>query len=63
MYVILNSQYNGQTGKRVCDVYCPSEADLPTPAQQSYEFMETGSWAWLGEEREFRTLNNEGEWV
>lgn len=63
MYVILNSKYDGQTGKRICDVYCPSESDLPTKAQQAYEFMETGSWAWCGEERTFKTLNDEGEWV
>ena len=33
MYVILNSKYNGQTGKRICDVYAPSEADLPNETQ------------------------------
>ena len=63
MYVILNSKYNGQTGKRVCDVYAPTEADLPNETQQAYEFMEVGSWAWCGEERTYYTLNDEGEWV
>lgn len=62
MYKILNSKYNDQTGKRVCDVYCDSESDLPTEAQIAYEFMDAGSWAWLGEERTFKTLNSEGTW-
>jgi len=63
MYVIVNSKYDSQTGLRICDVYAPTEADLPTEAQQAYEFMEAGSWCWIGEDRTFRTLNDEGEWV
>ena len=62
MYRILNSKFDGETGKRVCDIYCDSEADLPTEAQIAYEFIEAGSWAWLGEERTFKTLNSEGTW-
>lgn len=63
MYVILNSKYDGQTGKRVCDIYANTEADLPDATEISNDFISTGSWAWLGEDRTFKTLNDEGEWV
>lgn len=63
MYVILNSKYDGQTGYRVCDIYANTEADLPTPQQIEDDFISTGSWIWLGEDRTFKTLNDEKEWV
>lgn len=63
MYKILNSKYDGQTGKRVVDIYVDTAADLPTASQIAYEFMDTGSWAWIAEDRTFKTLNSEGQWV
>lgn len=63
MYKIINSKYDNDTGLRVCDVYCDTEADLPTESQIAYEFMEPGSWAWIGEDRTFKTLNSSNEWV
>lgn len=63
MYKILNSKYDSDTGNRICDVYCDTSSDLPTPAQIAYEFMTEGSWAWIGEDRTFKTLNSSNEWV
>ena len=63
MYKILNSKYDGETGFRVCDIYVDTATDLPTKAQQAYEFIQAGSWAWIGDERTFKTLDSEGEWI
>ena len=63
MYKILDSKYDSQTGKRVCDVYADTEADLPNASQIAYEFMDMGSFGWIAEDRTFKTLNSEGRWV
>lgn len=63
MYKILNSKYDGQTGKRVVDIYVDTADDLPTASQIAYEFMDAGSWAWIADDRTFKTLNSEGQWV
>lgn len=63
MYKILNSKFDDKTGLRVCDVYAPTESDLPTKADIKKDFMDVGSWAWLGEERSFKTLNDEFDWI
>lgn len=63
MYKIVNSKYDGQTGKRVCDVYAPTVDDLPTLANIKADFIDVGSWAWCGEDRTFKTLNDNFEWI
>lgn len=64
MYKILNSKYdNEKKDKRYCDIYCDTEADLPNAEEIKRDFIDAGSWAWIGEERAFKTLNTEGEWV
>lgn len=64
MYKILNSKYdNGTSDKRYCDIYCDTEADLPTKQDIKDDFIEVGSWAWIGETRTFKTLDSSGDWV
>lgn len=64
MYKILNSKYdNGKKDKRFCDIYCDTTADLPTAQQIKDDFIDVGSWAWIGEERKFKTLDSNGDWV
>lgn len=64
MYKILNSKYeNDKKDKRFCDIYCDTEADLPTAADIKRDFIDVGSWAWIGEDRTFVTLDSTGEWV
>ena len=64
MYKILNSKYDDSVSdKRFCDIYCDSEDDLPTPAQIKADFIDIGSWAWIGDERTFVTLQSDGTWA
>lgn len=64
MYKILNSKYNSkEQNKRYCDIYCDTVADLPSEQEIANDFIDVGSWCWIGEDRTFKTLNSEGNWV
>lgn len=67
-FKILDRDYkNDETGEKitgaVCSVYCDSENDLPTAEEIARENILPGSWAWLGTERDFKTLSTEKEWI
>lgn len=64
MYKILNSKYdNEKKDKRYCDIYCDTAADLPNKQEIANDFIDVGSWAWIGEDRTFKTLDSNGQWV
>lgn len=64
MYKILNSKYNSkEQDKRYCDIYCDTAADLPNKQEIEKDFIDVGSWAWIGEDRSFKTLDSNGQWV
>lgn len=66
MYTVINNDYvgfNGNAFTRRVDLVCDTSADLPT-AEQIKDFgYSAGSWAWIANERTYKTLNNAGEWV
>lgn len=64
MYKILDSKYNsGESNKRCCDIYCDTIADLPSKEDIAKDFIDTGSWAWIGKDRTFKTLDSNGQWI
>ena len=59
MYRILNSKYNSEKkNKRYCDIYCDTAADLPNKQEIAIDCIDVGSWAWIGEDRTFKTLDS-----
>ena len=59
MYRILNSKYdNEKKNMRYCDIYCDTAADLPNEQEIAMDFIDVGSWAWIGEDRTFKTLDS-----
>lgn len=47
----------------VCDILCDTLDDLPTLEDIKREHILSGSWAWISNVREHRTLNLAKEWV
>lgn len=67
-FKILDKDYkhdaiNDKITGAVCSIYCDSESDLPTAEEIAVENILPGSWAWLGTERDFKTLSTEKEWI
>lgn len=67
-FKILDRDYkHDESGEKitgaVCSIYCDSADDLPTAEDITTENILSGSWAWLGTERNFKTLSTEKEWI
>lgn len=66
MYTVINNDYVGFDGNsftRRVDIVCDTSADLPSAEQIADFGYSAGSWAWIANERTYKTLNNAGEWV
>lgn len=66
MYTIINSDFMGFDENKSChrvDIVCDTADNLPSAEEIEKRKFTTGSFAWLMNERTFKVLNHEKEWV